>query len=276
MVELGIVDIREIIRLIKSHFNFDFSNFALTSLKYRLEHVIAKNNLSNPEGLYRKLLDNKGFFDTFLYQLMVPSTEMFRDPSVWRWIREDYFSQLDDKSFMNFKIWLPFCVSGGELYSLTILLKELDIASRVKVYATVYSDASLDFIKSGEYSLKKIEVSEENYKRFQGAGDLKDYYEMESYRAKRDVSLIGNVEFIKDDLNITSPPKNVKLVLMRNAMIYFNPGYQETILQKVYEALSASGTLIIGLQESISNKQNTQKLFEEVEKNESAYKRRIV
>jgi len=275
MVELGIVDIREIIRLIKSNFNFDFSNFALTSLKYRLEHIIAKNNLSTPESLYRKLLDEKGFFDTFVYQLLVSSTEMFRDPSVWRWIREDYFTQLDDKAFLNFKVWIPFCVSGGELFSLSILLKELNIASRVKVYATVYSDASLAKIKSGEYSMKKIEVSVENYKRFKGARDFKDYYKMESYMPRRDVSLIKNVEFIKDDLNISNPPKNVKLILMRNSMIYFNPSYQETVLRKIHQALSASGTLIIGLKECISNKQNTQKLFEEEEINERVYKRRI-
>jgi hypothetical protein len=57
MIELGIVDIREIIRLINKNYNFDFSNFALTSLKYRLEHVIAKNNLTSPESLFRKLSD---------------------------------------------------------------------------------------------------------------------------------------------------------------------------------------------------------------------------
>jgi hypothetical protein len=55
MVELGIVDIREIIRLIKNNYNYDFSTFALTSLKYRLEYVISKNNLTSPESFFRKL-----------------------------------------------------------------------------------------------------------------------------------------------------------------------------------------------------------------------------
>lgn len=275
MAELGIVDIREIIRLIKNNFDFDFSNFALTSLKYRLEHIIAKNNLVNPENLYRKLLDQKDFFDTFLFQLMVPSTEMFRDPSVWRWIREVYFSKLDDKTFMNFKIWLPFCTSGGELYSLSILLKELNLTHRVKIYASVLSDASLKYIKSGEYPIKKIEVSAENYRRFQGEDDFKNYYQQEKYSIRRNVSLIENVEFIKDDLSLSSPPKNVKLILMRNSMIYFNPAYQDTILNKMYNTLSANGTLIIGIQETTSRKQNSQSQFDAFELTEGVFKRRI-
>lgn len=275
MVELGIVDIREIIRLIKNNYNFDFSNFALTSFKYRLEHIIAKNNLSSPENLYRKLTDDTGFFDTFLFQLMVPSTEMFRDPSFWRWIREEYFAKLEEKNLMNFKIWLPFCVSGGELYSICILLKELNLSNRVKIYATVLSDASEKYIKSGDYPLKGIETSAENYKRYQGSYDFEEYYQLEQYIARRNSSLIQNVEFIKDDLNLNNMPKNIKLILMRNSMIYFTPTYQDQVLKKIHDNLSANGTFIIGLQELIKTNQNSQTLFDALELNESIYKKRI-
>ncbi len=272
MVELGIVDIREIIRLIRTHFGFDFSNFALTSLKYRLEHIIAKNNLSSPEGLYRKLIDQKDFFDTFLFQLMVPSTEMFRDPSVWRWIREEYFSKLEDLSLMNYKIWLPFSTSGGELYSIAILLKELNLTHRVKLFASVLSDASVQYIKTGEYPPKKIEVSIENYNRFQGDHDFEKRYCDEKYTINRNASLLDNVEFIKDDLELKNAPKNVKLILMRNSMIYFNPTYQDFVINKMYDSLSANGIFIIGLKETLGSKPN---LFETVNENEGVYRKRI-
>ena len=275
MVELGIVDIREIIRLIKNEYDIDFSTFALTSLKYRLEHIIAKNNLTSPENLYRKLTDHHEFFDTFIQQLFVPSTEMFRDPSVWRWLREVYFSQIDSKDLINFKIWLPYCVSGGELYSLCILLKEQELLERVKIIATYFSDISFEYIKSGEYPLKKIEISSENYTRFQGSGSFTDYYKLEQYFVRRNVSLIKNVEFIKDDINFNKAPKNVKLILMRNVMIYLNPSYQEIVLQNIYDSLAASGNLLIGLKELIKPTQNSHTLFETVEINEGIYKKKL-
>lgn len=275
MVELGIVDIREIIKLVKTNYDIDFSNFALTSLKYRLEHIIAKNNLTNPENLYRKLLEQRPFFDKFLSQLFVPSTEMFRDPSVWRWLREEHFATLDELSLMNYKIWLPYCVSGGELYTLVILLKELNLLSKIKIYATIFSDESLDNIRSGEYPLKKLDISIENYKRFHGEKEFEAYYTMDKYIARRDPSLIKDVEFIKDDITYSKAPKNLKLILMRNVMIYFNPTYQDRLLTKMNDSISGAGSLIIGLKESITKNQNTPGSFEPVEQNEGIYKKRM-
>jgi len=46
MPELGIVDIREIIRTLKSEYNFDFGNYALTSFKQRLERIMALYKLA--------------------------------------------------------------------------------------------------------------------------------------------------------------------------------------------------------------------------------------
>lgn len=274
MVELGIVDIREIIRLIKSMYGFDFSNYSLTSFKYRLEKVIAKNNLGSTESLYRKLSDEPDFFDKFMYQISVPSTEMFRDPSVWRWLREIFFNKLDDKHLINFKIWLPHCVSGCELFSLVILLKEINLLDKVKIFATAFSNESITYIKSGDYPLKKIETSVENYIRYKGERDLTDYYTQEKYAVKRDTTLLNNVEFIKDDLTYSRAPKNVKLILMRNVCVYFNPGFQELIQSKMHETLSASGNLIIGLKEGINNKSNVAPRFEVVEENESVYRKK--
>lgn len=276
MVELGIVDIREIIRLINTSYNYDFSNYSLTSFKYRLENVIAKNNLSSPESLFRKLSDETEFFDKFLHQISVPSSEMFRDPSVWRWLREVFFPSLDEKHLLNYKIWIPYCVSGGELYTLAIVLRELNMLEKVKIYATSFSNESIEVIKSGEYPYKKIEISGENYKRFQGENELSEYYKEEKYRVRRDVSLIKDVEFIKDDINFNNAPKNIKLILLRNVMIYFNPSFQEKLIGEFHGTLSGFGNLIIGLKEKIRINQNAPDFFEALEPNEGVYKKRLV
>lgn len=257
-------------------YGFDFSNYSLTSLKYRLEKIIARNNLNSPESLYRKLSDEPDFFDQFMHQVSVPSTEMFRDPSVWRWLRENYFLALEEKHLLNMKIWLPHCVSGCELYTLAILLNEIDMLEKVKIIATTFSNESIDFIKSGEYPLKKIDISGENYKRYQGEKDLSAYYLEEKYAVRRDTSLIKNVEFIKDDLNFSLAPRNVKLILLRNVCIYFNPGFQEKIHLKMYESLAGFGTLLIGLKERIRNSNNANSYFDIIEESESVYKRRNV
>lgn len=275
MTDLGIVDIREIIRIIKKVHNYDFSRFALTSFKYSLEKVISQNGLQSVENLFRKISEDESFFDIFLNDVFPPSTEMFRDPSLWRWLREDYFPNLPARHFDNFKIWLPQCISGAELYTVCTLLKELDLLSKVKIIATVYSNKSLEFIKSGKYPLKKLELSAENYKRFQGQKTFDEYYKLLNSNAVRDTSLISNVEFIKDDIIFNKAPQNVKLIFFRNVMIYYNPALQAEILDKMYHILSAAGNLIIGTKETIKQSNLNTPGFEVLNSNENVFKRKL-
>jgi chemotaxis protein methyltransferase CheR len=274
MTELGIVDIREIYKAVKEIYDYDFSQYAMTSFKQRLEKLIIKNNISNAENLIHKLKNNPEFFDMFLYEISVPSTEMFRDPSLWRWLREEYLPAAIDKSIGRFKIWLPNCVSGGELYSLAIVLHELDLFDKADILATTISNKSIEYIKEGRYELKKTEVSNENYKRFQGVCDFTDYYTLDRYYAFRDTGLIKDVEFKKQNINFDDSPQNVKLILFRNNLIYFNPSLQEKILQHMYNCLSAGGYLILGIREKIRNL-TIIKDFEIINEAEGVYKKRI-
>jgi chemotaxis protein methyltransferase CheR len=226
------------------------------------------------ESLNRKLRNDPDFFDIFLSEMSIPSTEMFRDPSLWRWLREDYFPGHMNKSPGKLKIWFPLCVSGAELYSLAILLAELEIADKVQITATTISNKSLTVIKEGIYDLKKIEVSEENYKRFNGQKDLSAYYKTEKDYIVRNTSLTKDVDFRKINLNFDNAPQNVNLILFRNNLIYYNPTQQDIILQIMYRALSASGHLVIGIREKITGIIASRD-FESVNDNESVYRKKI-
>lgn len=274
MTEIGIIDIRELIKAVKSKYGYDFSDFALTSFKHKLEKIIIKNNLSNVGSLIKKVNNNPEFFDIFLHEISVPSTEMFRDPSLWRWLRDEFFTKASEKTLSRFRIWVANSVSGGELYSLAILLKEIDILHKVQIISSSYSNKSIEYIKKGRYDLKKIELSLENYKRFQGTKNFSNYYRLDRYYAFRDPSLIKNVEFKKQNINFDNSPTNVKLILFRNSLIYVNPSLQERTLQSMYEKLSAAGLLIVGTRE-IVKLPNNDNAFEAANKSEGVFKKKL-
>ena len=274
MTELGIVDIREIFKTINETYQFDFSQYAMTSFKQRLERLIIRNNISNADNLIYKLINDFEFFDLFLFEISVPSTEMFRDPSLWRWLREEFFPEIIEKNIGKYRIWLPNCVSGGELFSLVILLHEIELLDRVEIIATTISDKSIEYIKEGRYDLKKLEVSIENYKRFHGTSEFSDYYDLDRYYAFRDTTLYKDVEFRKQNINFDNSPQNVKLILFRNNLIYYNPSLQERILQHMHGCLSASGHLILGAREKIRSI-SIEKDFEVVNESECVIKKRI-
>jgi chemotaxis protein methyltransferase CheR len=274
MTELGIVDIREIIRTVKLVHDYDFANYALTSLKQRLERLMSIYAISSPEGLIKKISDEPAFFDSFLYEIAVPSTEMFRDPSLWRWLREVYFPEVMDKNIGRFKIWLPGCVSGGELYSLAILLKEMGLTDKVQIAATYISDKVAEIIKKSPYDTKKLEVSEENYQRANGSKELSAYYRTDKSGIIRDASLIADVEFRKLNINFDNAPQNIKLILFRNQLIYYNPTLQDKVLQMLHGSLSVSGHLVLGIRERISG-MSANREFEIVNETESVYRKKM-
>jgi len=273
LTDLGIVDIREIIRVIKNVHDLDLSNQALTSFKFRLERAMAQLKFPDAESLIRKLQDDPLFFDVFMHEISVPSTEMFRDPSLWRWLRDEYFPAAFDKAPGRFKIWLPACVSAAELFSLMILLHESGWLEKVHIIASTASAKSLELIRTGLCDLKKSEVSAENYKRFNGSADISMYLEQRGTQVTRKGQLLDLVEFRVQVPPFHQSPVNNKLILYRNQLIYYNPTYQDRILRVLYDCLSVSGCLIIGIRERINNLSGTQD-FDLLNQQESVYRKK--
>jgi chemotaxis protein methyltransferase CheR len=251
MTEIGIVDTRNIIKLILEKYGYDFSDFALTSFKRRLEYILQLRNLKHPEIMLNRLEDPV-FFEQFLEDICVPSTEMFRDPSLWRLLRDRFLPELIGKN-QKLKIWLPGTVSCDELYSLCIILREMEVLEQTDILATCFSAKSIDSIKSGFLRSSKVEVSEENYERINGKGKFRDYCTTGNGIFYRDTSLLKNVTFDLRKIDLDNPPHGIKLILYRNRMIYFNATLQGKVLKNIHTALVPGGFLITGIKELLSN-----------------------
>ena len=273
MFELGIVETRNIIKAIADKYDYDFTDYALTSFKQRLEKVIELNNIKYVEIFIEKLLKDKKFFESVLNNIEVQSTEMFRDPSLWRIIRDDLLPALMKENNIDLKVWLPNSVSGDELFSFCIVLKEMGILDKVQISVSSLSNKSIETIKTGLLLNSKLEISSENYTRFNGKNQFSDYYTIIDGEAIRDVSLLNNVTFFKQDIALNPMPQGVKLVLFRNKMIYLNQTLQRKIVKMLYNNLMVGSTLIIGVKESLTNFFGTNE-FSLIYSTESIYKRK--
>jgi chemotaxis methyl-accepting protein methylase len=144
----------------------------------------------------------------------------------------------------------------------------------VQIIASCLSLQIIEEIKNGSYDQKKMEVSEENYKRFNGIRQLSDYYKTDRTGIIRDTSLISQVEFKKLNINFDNAPQNVRLILFRNSMIYYYPTQQEKVLRILYNSLSASGHLVIGFREKLSG-MSPGRDFEVANEIECVYRKRM-
>lgn len=248
MTEIDLADIKKITELIKSRYNYDFTNYALSSFKRRVIRILELDKMTISVLLQK--LEDRQFLQYFLNEITVNVTEMFRDPSFWRIIRETIIPQIL-LNHQKIRIWHAGCSSGEEVLSMSILLREMNIDKDVQIIATDLDTDILERARKARLPMKNMELNERNYVRFQGTGKLTDYYRVENNEAILDPKLLENVSFRQHDLVRGDVFNKFDLVLCRNVMIYFNQQLQNDVLNKLHESMFKYGYLAIGSKESL-------------------------
>ena len=249
MLDIDIADLKRISEFIYQKYNYDFRNYAMSSFKRRVLRIMELKKLS-VDALLKRLSESPAFINEFLDELTVNVTEMFRDPSFWRIMREEILPAIM-LNHKQFKIWHAGCSSGEEVLSMSIMLKEMGVLQDVTVIATDLDVNILEKAKSGTYPIKNMELNEKNYIRFQGVRNFKDYYHEDNGNAVFNKELLMNVSFRRHDLVMGDIFNKFDLILCRNVMIYFNQTLQNEVLKKFHESLFKYGYLAIGSKESL-------------------------
>jgi len=267
--EIGIREIRQLTGFIREKHGVDFTEYALTSFKRRVEGFLITNKYSM-ETLLKKL-ETKEFTDHFIGRITVGATELFRDPTFWILLKNNYLTNIF-KEQSKPRIWLPMCASGEEYYSLAILLKESGWTGRAEIFVSSMSNESLEAIQRGWMENEKLDISTKNYSRFQGTGQLSDYYKKPDNNIAFDQPLFINTQFFKEGLGFERDLPHIHLILFRNQLIYFNPLLQYKVCDILYNKLAVKGLLALGILEEIELNINTK--YSLLNKDESIYQRK--
>lgn len=226
MQEIHIVDIRRLTEIIRDKYGYDFTNYAMSSFKRRVNRILDLYRFNSVEALINRISEDKKFFEEFLSEITVNVTEMFRDPSFWRILRDKIIPNIL-LNHQKISIWHAGCSSGEEVYSMAILLKEMGIFDNCKIIATDIDNIIIEKAKKGQISMKNMDLNQKNYLRFQGTADLSDYYEEKNGMAHIDPSLVNGISFRVHDLVNGVVFNKFDLVMCRNVMIYFNQSLQD-------------------------------------------------
>ena len=250
MQEIEISELRQLTQIIKEYRGYDFTNYAMSSFKRRVLRILETAKLGSVVELIKKIKEEDNYIEEFLNEITVNVTEMFRDPSFWRVVRDHIVPNIL-LNHNTISIWHAGCSSGEEVFSMSILLKEMGILNKAKIIATDLDTAILEKAKKGEYALKNMDLNNKNYIRFQGTGNLSDYYDVKDGKIIMDKSLIEQVSFREHDLVRGNVFNKFDIILCRNVMIYFNQTLQNEVLKKLHESLFKYGYLTIGSKESL-------------------------
>ncbi|RYF28601.1 MAG: protein-glutamate O-methyltransferase CheR [Comamonadaceae bacterium] len=238
-----------LIEAIYHRYHYDFRGYAQASLKRRLQTALTRFNCRSLSQLQHLVLHEPEVFPAMLEYLTVQVSEMFRDPSYFRGLREKVVPLL--RTYPSLKIWVAGCSTGEEVYSLAILLREEGLLERSLIYATDINATALQKAEAGVYDIERVRGFTENHARSGGRSSLSEHYTAAYGRIVLDKSLRRHIVFSDHSLATDSVFAEVQLVSCRNVLIYFDRDLQDRALGLFSEALCRKGFLGLGSKESL-------------------------
>ncbi len=261
-------EFRTLLESIRLVYGYDFTEYAEASVKRRMTHFMSINRIGSLEQLGKRILTDERFFESFVQEVSVTVTEMFRDPPFHKAIREKVMKRL--ATYPVVKIWIAGCATGEEVYSLAIILHECGLLERSIIYATDINQRSLQIAREGIYPLSSMKAYTDNYMRSGGEGTFSSYYKANYGSILIDKSLRQNIVFSPHNLVIDKSFNEFQLITCRNVLIYFNQQLQNKVIGLLYESLCMFGFLGLGNKESLLFA-DRRKSFEEVDGSEKIF-----
>lgn len=243
------IEIELLLDAVYRHFHYDFRHYARASIKRRLLHARAQLGFGSISELQSAVLHDDTMLPQLLNFLTVQVSEMFRDPSYYRALREKVVPHL--RTYPSLKVWVAGCSNGEELYSLAILFAEEGLTERTMFYATDINPAALRAAQAGVYPLDRIRLFTENHQLSGGRSSLSEYYTANYDRAVFDKSLRERTVFSDHSLVTDAAFGEMHLISCRNVLIYFDRELQDRAVGLFEESLTRGGFLGVGSKESL-------------------------
>jgi chemotaxis protein methyltransferase CheR len=231
-------------------YGYDFTHYAKSSLQRRVIKFIRDKQFLSLEGLQKQITNDKVLFDLFLEDITVNVTELFRDPKYYQFLREHIITGL--AAYPIIKIWHAGCSTGEEVISTCILLHELGLLQRSKIYATDINPKNLEIARRGMIHWNSMKENAENYYNSGGIRDFSTYYTRVKDMAVFNQLLTKNVIFSQHNLVSDHVFNEFQWISCRNVMIYFDRILQDRVLKLFQESLAPFGILSIGLKETLT------------------------
>lgn len=268
--EIEEIEVDLLLEAIHRLYHYDFRNYSVASLQRRLNQARLHFGCSSISQLQHLMLHDASMMQKMLQFLTVQVSEMFRDPSYFRALRERVLPHL--KTYPSLKVWVAGCSAGEELYSLVILFREEGLEERTLFYATDINTDALEKAQAGVYELERLALFTENHRLSGGKSSLSDYYSTGYGRAILDKSLRRRVVFSDHSLVSDEVFAETQLISCRNVLIYFDRDLQDRAIGLFKDSLSRKGFLGIGSKESLRFSKHAP-VFSEFDRQERIYQR---
>jgi chemotaxis protein methyltransferase CheR len=270
--EIEHIEVELVLEAIYRRYGYDFRSYARASIDRRVRGYLSRRGLTRISELIPLCLHDEGAFSELARHFSIAVTEMFRDPFVYRALREKVVPML--LTFPFVKVWHAGCATGEEVYSLAIVLEEAGLLDRTTLFGTDFNDEALERARQGIYPADRIQEFTRNYQEAGGTRSFSEYYHASYDSASINPALRDRVTFANHNLTTDQVFGEMHLVFCRNVLIYFNQELQDRALSLFTESLVRGGFLVLGTKEDLHFREVADE-YEVVDRQARIYKKRV-
>lgn len=229
---------------------YDFTDYSKASIKRRINRVYSVDKIPSFAELRYKLKNDAAYLRHFVEEITVNVTEMFRDPGFYQVLRKEVLPTLG--TYPLIRIWHAGCSTGEEVYSMAILLKELNLYHKSLLYATDINPTVLEKARKGLFPIAQMKQYSENYILSGGIREFSHYYSANYSVAKFDETLREKMIFSTHNLVSDGSFNEFQLIMCRNVLIYFDSDLQSRVFSLFDGSLEKLGYLALGSKETLN------------------------
>lgn len=241
-------DLKTIFEILHKKKGVDFRDYKMPTIKKRLKYKMLLCGVETRKE-YVNLLNKKTTeIDNLYNDLLINVTRFFRDKEVFAYLKRTLLPKIinSKKTGETLRIWVPACSTGEEVYSIAMLITELQDKKvkkiPIQIFATDLSEQMIAEARIGMYSKTDlINVSKKYVDRF----FTKSGNSYQVVKELREMCVFAPHNILQDP-----PFSRMDFISCRNLLIYFDAIAQKRVFGTLHFTLNEGGYLLLGKAET--------------------------
>ncbi|MFE8604901.1 chemotaxis protein CheB [Archangium violaceum] len=269
--DMSAQDLSRVFHLLHTRTGVDFTHYKPSTIHRRMGQRMRLRRTDRLADYARYLEEYPEECEALGQDLLIHVTSFFRDPEAFEALKQHVIPErFRERPPGNpFRLWVPGCSTGEEVYSLLICLMEYlgeDITTTsIQAFGTDLSEPALAQARTAVYPESiAADLSPERLRRF----FVRTEGGYRIHKSLRDLCIFARQNVVADP-----PFSRMDLISCRNVLIYLDPVLQKKVLPIFHYALNPGGYLLLGNSETVGASAD---LFSLVDRRHKLYRKKSV
>jgi chemotaxis protein methyltransferase CheR len=242
-------DILRFQSVVFSIYDYDYDGFSKAIQRSRIRNILRKYNFRTFNDLYFEIKDSFNI-DKLILDFGLTYKELFRDPIFLKHVKKRIPYLVRNLDHIN--IWIPDCGDGSEVYTVAMMVEDLEIQDKTTIVATDLNSVLLKKAEEGVFSKDKLKKYAQNYEDAAGKKPFDEFFDVYGNKMVVKERLKKLIRFEQFNLLQDQMMQDFNVIFARNTILYYQEQYHEKIFTLINDSLMERGILCLGEKEEFN------------------------